>query len=294
MGCEWVVLLWKVCLAGRVLCCLLPLGLCYPPHKGAAHAKSARPQMSKHQIQKLDHVVNPEPALELVYRFQCILLAKASHKTSAYPEMGNQTSLWMRRPAEPPCRWCGGGEGESAIPARPSAVVIQGFTPAGAVFRRMPGVRVRMGGLETVLVSLLCPAAFTLPRLLQEWDSFHVLSRTVSIAETKGDPFAPLGQFLAPGHWAVATKGVDGLWPAGEGGSAVVSRVGVESFRQELTPSQAVSPWSILIDARFDSGADQARLLMELLPCCLGPSRTHTPPPRPRGPASQPVSTPDC
>lgn len=77
----------------------------------------SQPQMSKHQIQKLDNVVNPEPALELVYRFQCILLARLSHKTSPYPEMGKQTFLWMGGPAEPPHRWCGCGEGEVAVAA---------------------------------------------------------------------------------------------------------------------------------------------------------------------------------
>lgn len=61
-----------------------------------------QPQVSKHQIQKLDNKVNPEPALELVYRFQCVLLAKASHKTCPYPEKGKQmTTPWMGRPEEP-------------------------------------------------------------------------------------------------------------------------------------------------------------------------------------------------
>lgn len=117
MGSGSVGLLPEVCWAwaGRVSCCLLSLGICWPCHRGAVYAKSAWPQMSKHHIQKLDNVVNPEPALELVYRFQRILLAKASHKTRPYPEMGKQTSLWMGRLAEPPCRWRGCGEEEIAI-----------------------------------------------------------------------------------------------------------------------------------------------------------------------------------
>lgn len=54
--------------------------------RGAVRPKSAGPQMSKHQTQKLDNMVHLDLALELVYRFHYILLAKASHKQVMRPD----------------------------------------------------------------------------------------------------------------------------------------------------------------------------------------------------------------
>jgi len=61
----------------------------------------------------------------------------------------------------------------------------------------MGGLRVRMGDRKAILAFPLSPAASIFPRHLQECDSFPVLSRTALIAVKSGDPFAPLGQFLA-------------------------------------------------------------------------------------------------
>ena len=79
-----MVLDWLACISK--VCWEVGVELFATSRNLLAHAKSARPQMSKHQIQKLDNMVNLDPALELAYHFHYILLAKASHRQVTRPE----------------------------------------------------------------------------------------------------------------------------------------------------------------------------------------------------------------
>lgn len=101
----------------------------------------------------------------------------------------------------------------------------QGFAPRRHGVQMKGWGQAEDGDQEAVLASPAFSSSLHLsPGHLQERDSFQVLSRTALITQNDGDSFAVLGQFLAPG-----TLGSRCMWPAGKGGSALVSPVGRES-----------------------------------------------------------------
>lgn len=82
---AWSVCISKVCSGGVQGVELFATSRNLLALRGAVCPESAGPQMSKYQIQKLHNMVHLDPALELVYRFHYILLAKGSHKQVTRP-----------------------------------------------------------------------------------------------------------------------------------------------------------------------------------------------------------------